>query len=54
MFAEYGDTAKGDCFPSEGNEDNEAEDQEASDERADDLGWAIADARRDCEIEKEC
>ena len=29
MFAEYGDTAKRDCFPSEGNEDNEAEDQEA-------------------------
>ena len=29
------------------------EDQEASDEPADDLGWAIADAKRDCETEKE-
>jgi hypothetical protein len=53
MFAEYDDTAKGHCFPSEGNEDNEAEDQEAPDEPADDLGQAIADARRDCETEKE-
>ena len=47
MFPEYGDTA-------EGNEDNEAEDQEAPDEPADDdLGRAIADARRECETEKE-
>ncbi|KAK1691912.1 hypothetical protein QYE76_008609 [Lolium multiflorum] len=53
MFAEYGDTAKGDCFPSKGNEDNEAEDQEASDEPADDLGRANADARREYETEKE-
>ena len=46
-FPEYDDTA-------EGNEDNEAEDQEAPDEPADDdLGRAIADARRECETEKE-
>ncbi|KAK1619365.1 hypothetical protein QYE76_024882 [Lolium multiflorum] len=38
----------------EGNEDNEVEDQEAPDEPADDdLGRAIADARRECETEKE-
>ena len=42
MFPEYGDTATG-----------ETEDKEASDEPADDLGQAIADARRDCETEKE-
>jgi hypothetical protein len=54
MFTEYGNTAKGDCFPSEdNNEDNEAKDQEASDEHADDLGPAIVDARRECETEKE-
>ncbi|KAM0846372.1 hypothetical protein ACQ4PT_055707 [Festuca glaucescens] len=53
MFPEYGDTAKGGFFPSEGNEDNEAEDQEAPDEPADDLGRAIADARRECETENE-
>jgi hypothetical protein len=46
-FPEYDDTA-------EGNEDNEVEDQEAPDEPADDdLGRAIADARRECETEKE-
>ncbi|KAK1630891.1 hypothetical protein QYE76_005206 [Lolium multiflorum] len=45
-FPEYDDT--------EGNEDNEVEDQEAPDEPADDdLGRAIADARRECETEKE-
>ncbi|KAK1612790.1 hypothetical protein QYE76_036463 [Lolium multiflorum] len=38
----------------EGNKDNEVEDQEAPDEPADDdLGRAIADARRECETEKE-
>jgi hypothetical protein len=42
MFPEYGDTATG-----------EAGDQEASDEPVDDLGRAIADAKRDCETEKE-
>ena len=42
MFPEYGDTATG-----------EAKDQEASDEPADDLGQAIADAKRDCETKKE-
>ncbi|KAK1616363.1 hypothetical protein QYE76_021880 [Lolium multiflorum] len=42
MFLEYGDTATG-----------EAEDQEALDDPADDLGWAIADAKRECETEKE-
>ncbi|KAK1612186.1 hypothetical protein QYE76_035859 [Lolium multiflorum] len=46
-FPEYDDTA-------EGNEDNEVEDKEAPDEPADDdLGRAIADARRECETEKE-
>ncbi|KAK1604230.1 hypothetical protein QYE76_027903 [Lolium multiflorum] len=46
-FPEYDDTA-------EGNEDNEVENQEAPDEPADDdLGRAIADARRECETEKE-
>jgi hypothetical protein len=38
MFPEYGDTAEGGCFPSEGNEDNEEEDQEAPDQRP----WARA------------
>ena len=42
MIPEYGDTATG-----------EAEDQEASDELADDLGRAIADARRDCGTDNE-
>ena len=42
MFPKYGDTATG-----------EAEDQEASDEPVDDLGRAIADAKRDCETENE-
>ena len=42
LYPEYGDTATG-----------EAEDQEASDEPADDLGRAIADARRDCGTENE-
>ncbi|KAK1682670.1 hypothetical protein QYE76_043518 [Lolium multiflorum] len=42
MFPEYGDTAPG-----------EVEDQEASDEPTDDLGGAIADAKRDCETDKE-
>jgi hypothetical protein len=42
MFHEYGDTETG-----------EAKDQEASDEPADDLGRAIADAKRDYETEKE-
>ena len=42
MFPKYGDTATG-----------EAEDQEASDEPADDLDQVIADAKRDCETEKE-
>nr|XP_051212532.1 uncharacterized protein LOC127330319 [Lolium perenne] len=38
----------------EGNEDNEVEEQEAPDEPTDDdLGRAIADARRECETEKE-
>jgi hypothetical protein len=41
MFLEYGDTAMG-----------EAEDQEALDDPADDFGWAIADAKRDCETKK--
>ncbi|KAK1641615.1 hypothetical protein QYE76_059420 [Lolium multiflorum] len=46
MFPEYGDAAD--------NEDNEAEDQEAPDEPVDDdLGRAIADARIECETEKE-
>ncbi|KAK1677863.1 hypothetical protein QYE76_038711 [Lolium multiflorum] len=46
MFPEYNEA--------EGNEDNEAEDQEAPNEHAvDDLGRAIADARRECETEKE-
>jgi hypothetical protein len=52
MFAGYSGTAKGDCFPSKGNEGNEAEDKNASDEPADILGRAIADARRDRETEK--
>ena len=42
MFPEYSFTATG-----------EAEDQEASDEPTNDLGLAIADARRDYETEKE-
>ena len=45
MFPEYNEA--------EGNKDNEAEDQEAPDDPAnDDLGRAIADARRECETEK--
>ena len=42
MYPEYGDTATW-----------EAEDQEASDEPADDLGRAIADARRECGTDNE-
>ena len=42
MFHEYGDTGTG-----------EAEDQEASDDPADDLGRAIADAKRDCKTQNE-
>ena len=42
MFPEYGDTATGG-----------AEDEEAPDEPADDLGRVIADAKSDCETEKE-
>ena len=45
MFPEYGDTAMGEA-------EGEAE-EEASDEPADDLGRVIADAKRDCESEKE-
>ena len=45
MFSEYGGTVM---------EDNEEEAEErASDEPADDLGRAIADAKRDCETENE-
>jgi hypothetical protein len=42
MFLEYGDTATG-----------ESENPETSDKPADDLGWAIVDAKRDCETENE-
>ena len=42
MFPEYEDSATG-----------EAEDEEALDEPADDLGRAIADAKRECGTEKE-
>ena len=44
-FPEYGDTSMGDA---------EGEDEEEThDEPADDLGRTIADARRDCETEKD-
>ena len=46
MFHEYGDTTM------EDNEEEEGEER-ASDEPADDLGQTIADARRDCETQKE-
>ena len=42
MFPEYGDTATGG-----------ADEEEASDKPTDDLGRVIADAKRDCESEKE-
>ena len=49
MFPEYGDTTM------EENEEEEEEEGEerASEEPADDLGQTIADARRDCETQKE-
>ena len=46
MFPEYGDTAM------EDNEEEEGEER-ASDKPADDLGWAIADAKREFETENE-
>ena len=47
MFHEYGDTAM------EENEEEQEGEEHALDEPTDDLGWAIADAKRDCESEKE-
>ena len=46
MFPEYGETT------TEDNEEEEGE-EHASEESADDLGQNIADARRDCETQKE-
>jgi hypothetical protein len=48
-FPEYGDTFIGEA---EGGSKGEAE-GEAHDEPPDDLGWTIADARRECETNKE-
>ena len=46
MFPEYGDTAMED---NEEEEEEEEGEERASDEPADDLGRAIADAKRDSE-----
>jgi hypothetical protein len=48
-FPEYGDTFMGEA---EGEAEGESK-EEAHDEPADDLGRTIADARRDCETDKE-
>jgi hypothetical protein len=48
-FPEYGDTFMGEA---KGGSEGEAE-GEAHDEPPDDLGWTIADARRECETNKE-
>jgi hypothetical protein len=48
-FPEYGDTFMGEA---EGGAEGEA-DGEAHDEPPDDLGQTIADARRECETNKE-
>ena len=45
MFPEYADTAMKD--------NEEGGEERAPDEPADDLGWVISDAKRDCDTEKE-
>ena len=54
MFSEYGDTTMEDNEEEDEEEEEEEEGEEqASGELADDLGQNIADARRDCETQKE-